>query len=157
MQHHILWPARQEYWSGLIFLTQRQSPGILHCRRILYHPSHQGSPLTHCHTDHTASPDWACVTVATTVEWAGAECSHHHGKLYWTNLRWEEASCSSFPSSPCHVLTRFLDCLLLWSGRSPGEENGYPLQYSCLESPMIRGTWQATVHGVAKRWTRLSD
>ena len=34
--------------------------------------------------------------------------------------------------------------------RSPGEGNGYPLQYSCLENPMDRGAWQATVHGVAK-------
>ena len=32
------------------------------------------------------------------------------------------------------------------SGRSPGEENGYPLQLSCLENPMDRGAWQATVH-----------
>ena len=36
------------------------------------------------------------------------------------------------------------------SGRSPGEWNGYPLQYSCLENPMDRGVWQATVHGVTK-------
>ena len=36
------------------------------------------------------------------------------------------------------------------SGRSPGEENGSPPQYSCLESPMDRGAWQATVHGVAR-------
>ena len=36
------------------------------------------------------------------------------------------------------------------SGRSPGEGNGNPLQYSCLENPMDRGTWQATVHGVAR-------
>ena len=35
-------------------------------------------------------------------------------------------------------------------GRCPGEGNGYPLQYSCLENPMNRGAWQATVHGVAK-------
>ena len=42
-------------------------------------------------------------------------------------------------------------------GRSPGEENGYPLQCSCLENPMDRGAWGATVHGVAKSWTRLSD
>ena len=34
-------------------------------------------------------------------------------------------------------------------GRSPGEGNGYPLQYSCLENAMDRGAWQATVHGVA--------
>ena len=36
------------------------------------------------------------------------------------------------------------------SGRSPGEGNGNPLQYSCLENPMDRGAWRATVHGVAR-------
>ena len=41
-------------------------------------------------------------------------------------------------------------------GRSPGEGNGNPLQYSCLENPMDRGAWQATVHGVAKSRTGLS-
>ena len=40
---------------------------------------------------------------------------------------------------------------------SPGEGNGDPLQYSCLENPKDRGTWWATVHGVAKSRTRLSD
>ena len=39
----------------------------------------------------------------------------------------------------------------------PGEGHGNPLQYSCLENPMDRETWQATAHGVTKRWTRLSD
>ena len=43
------------------------------------------------------------------------------------------------------------------SGRSPGEGNGNPFQYSCLENPMDAGAWWATVHGVAKSWTRLSD
>ena len=38
-----------------------------------------------------------------------------------------------------------------------GEGNGTPLQYSCLENPMDRGAWWATVHGVAKSQTRLSD
>ena len=42
-------------------------------------------------------------------------------------------------------------------GRSPGEGNGNQLQYSCLENPMDRGAWRATVHGVAKSWTRLSN
>ena len=42
-------------------------------------------------------------------------------------------------------------------GRSPGEGNGNPLQYSCLENPMDGGAWQAAVHGVAKTQTRLSD
>jgi len=40
-------------------------------------------------------------------------------------------------------------------GSSPGEGNGYPLQYSCLENPMDRGAWWATVHGVTKSQTRL--
>ena len=39
------------------------------------------------------------------------------------------------------------------SGISPGEENGNPLQYPCLEIPMDRGAWQATVHGVTKSRT----
>ena len=43
--------------------------------------------------------------------------------------------------------------LIPGSGRSPGEENGNPLQYSCLENPMDRGAWQAIVHGVAKSQT----
>ena len=42
-------------------------------------------------------------------------------------------------------------------GRSPGEGNGYPLQYFCLQSLMDRGAWRAIVHGVAKSWTQLSD
>ena len=42
-------------------------------------------------------------------------------------------------------------------GRSPGEWNGNPLQYSCRENSMDRGAWWATVHGVAKSWTQLGD
>ena len=43
------------------------------------------------------------------------------------------------------------------SGRSFGEGKGKPLQYSCLENPMDRGAWWATVHGVSKSRTQLSD
>ena len=42
-------------------------------------------------------------------------------------------------------------------GRSLGEGNGNPLQYSCLKNPMDGGAWQATVHGVTKSRTRLND
>ena len=42
-------------------------------------------------------------------------------------------------------------------GRSPGGGNGNLLQYSCLQNPMNRGAWQATVYGVAKSQARLSD
>ena len=41
------------------------------------------------------------------------------------------------------------------SGRSPGGGLGNPLQYSCLENPMDRGAWRASVHRVPKCWTRL--
>ena len=44
-----------------------------------------------------------------------------------------------------------------WIGKIPGEENGNPLQYSCLEHSMDRGPWQAIVHVVAKRLTQLSN
>ena len=42
-------------------------------------------------------------------------------------------------------------------GRSPEEGNDNPLQYSCLENPMDRGAWRATVHGVTKSWTGPND
>ena len=43
------------------------------------------------------------------------------------------------------------------SGRSPGEGNGYPLYYSCLENSLDRGAWQAMVHGVANSQTQLKQ
>ena len=47
--------------------------------------------------------------------------------------------------------------LIPGSGQFPGEGNGSPLQFSCLEHHKDRGAWQATVHGVAKSWIRLSN
>ena len=46
---------------------------------------------------------------------------------------------------------------ILGLGRVLGEGKGYPLQYFCLENSMDRGAWRATVHGVEKNWTWLSD
>ena len=43
------------------------------------------------------------------------------------------------------------------SGRSPGVRNGHALQYSCLENPIYRGAWQATICRVKKNWTRLKQ
>ena len=43
------------------------------------------------------------------------------------------------------------------SGRSPGERNDKPLQYSCLANSMVRGAWWATAHGVTRSWTQLRD
>ena len=47
--------------------------------------------------------------------------------------------------------------LIPGSGRFPGKGNDYLLQYSCLENSMDKGVWQATVHGVSKRSTQLSN
>ena len=44
-----------------------------------------------------------------------------------------------------------------WIRKIPGEGNGYPLQYSCLENSMDRGAWWAAVHRITKSQTRLSD
>ena len=63
------------------------------------------------------------------------------GSLVVTNLHASAGDVSSIPGS----------------GRSPGEGNGNPLQYSCLGNPTDRGAWWPTVHGVAKNWLRLSN
>ena len=48
-------------------------------------------------------------------------------------------------------------CSIPGAGRSPGEGHGNPLQNSCLGNLMDRGAWQATVYGISKSWTRLSN
>ena len=45
--------------------------------------------------------------------------------------------------------------LIPWSWRSPGEGKGNPLQYSCLENPMDRGVWRASVQGLSRSWRQL--
>ena len=78
-----------------------------------------------------------------------------------------------FPPPPSQgqlKVLKLLSCSMLWTsqqqglplsvlqlGRFPGEGNSNPLQDSCLENPMDRGAWWATVHGVPKSWTQLSD
>ena len=57
-----------------------------------------------------------------------------------------------FSKSP----TFFSPIFLIFVGRN-GEGNGNPLQYSCLENPMVGGAWKAAVHGIAEDQTRLSD
>ena len=58
----------------------------------------------------------------------------------------------------CHIISEklLLNGLIPGLGRSPGEGNGNPLQYSCLGNPMDRGDWRAIVHGVAKE-TQFTD
>ena len=72
----------------------------------------------------------------TTTSWIGLPCSSN-GK---------ESACNAGGPG-----------LIPGSGRSSGEGNGSPLQYSCLENPMDRVAWRATVHKFTKSWTRLSN
>ena len=65
--------------------------------------------------------------------------------LWWLRKKGKEPACNAGDPDP-----------IPGSGRSPGEGNGNPLQYSCLENFMDRGDWQATVRGVAKSGTWLS-
>jgi len=58
---------------------------------------------------------------------------------------------------PAHAGKARDDGLILGSSRFPAGGHGNPLQYSCLENPIDRGAWQATVHGVAQSWTRLKQ
>ena len=84
--------------------------------------------------------------------WPGVEeedpepcSSHRHTKITATYRA--TAGASDGKESACNVGDM---ALIPGLGRSPGEGNGNPLQYSCLENPMGKGTWQATVHGVTK-------
>ena len=70
-------------------------------------------------------------------------------------------TCSPDECSPCHFKESACNTgglgSILASERSPGEGNGYPLQYSALENSVDRGAWQATVQEVTKSWTWLSN
>ena len=74
--------------------------------------------------------------------------------MYWSSLRMDLKPGSEVKESARNVGDMGL---IPGLGRSPGEENGNPLQYSCLENPMDRGAWWATVHRVAKSRIGLSD
>ena len=78
-------------------------------------------------------------------QWCGEQTQ---GATFGIRLPWWFSS--KEPACQCRRLG-----LIPGSGRCPGEGNSNPLQYSCLGNPMIRGAWQATVHGVAKSDTTL--
>ena len=71
--------------------------------------------------------------------------------------RWGESIISSQPCGPAPLLPSARYKALYLVDALNGEGNGTPLQYSCLENPMDRGAWWATVHGVAKSRTGLRD
>ena len=123
----------QEYWSGSlsllqgIFLTHESKQGFLHCRRLLYQLSYQGSPRNSI-CDKRLS--YMCV-----YQWVSLVA--HTVK---------ESACNAGDPSSVPGL-----------GKSSGEGVGYPFQHPCLENSMDKGAWWAAVREVAKSWTQSSD
>ena len=79
---------------------------------------------------------------------------HTHTHVYI--LLWDSPSGSGVNKSPANAGDTGDPDSIPGSGRSPGEGNSNPPQYSCLRNPMDRRTWQATVRGIAKNQTQLS-
>ena len=100
-----------------IFPIQGWNPGLPHCSRILYLLSHQRSPIQ----TRNCLLNWKNVLVLSSFS---------------GGLEGKESSCSAGDLG-----------LIPGLGRSPEEGNSYPLLYSCLESSMNRGTWQASLWG----------
>ena len=73
------------------------------------------------------------------------------------NLSPEFSGTPGVKNSPVNAEDIKEEGLIPGSGRFPGGENGNPLQYSCRENPMDKEAWWATVHGVSKSRTRLSN
>ena len=117
------------YLLQRIFPTQGSNLGLLNCRRILNHLSHQGGPHP--------------------IKLEINSCLINQAIHIWAS---QVAQMLKNPPANAGDVG-----LILKLGRSPGAGNSYPLQYSCLENSTDRGVWRATVHGVAKSQTRLSN
>ena len=119
-------------------------PGVLwrHCFRSQVIPSHQQNALT-----------WAFTSLI--KGFSSSSVPHFlYKSLRKRVVVWTLVSPISHKVSACNEGD---PGLIPGLGRSPGEGNGNPLQYSCLENSMDWGAWWATVHGVAKSRTRLSE
>ena len=80
------------------------------------------------------------------VDYSSTPSGAVHGLPWW--LSGKESACNAEDSGDAGLIPG--------SGRSSGGGHGNPLQYSCLENPMDRGAWQATVYSIAKSQTQLS-
>ena len=166
-----------------IFPTQESNPGLPHCRQILYQLNYKRSPRPYLKPEEgNGNPlHYSCLgTPMGREDWQAIV----HGLPEWLSCK--ESACNagepglipeweSFPGEGIDYTLQYSWASLVvqtgknlpavqetWGlipglGRSPGGGHGNPLQYSCLENPMDRGACQATVHGVAKSWTRLEQ
>ena len=120
---------RQEYWSGLPFPPLRDLPNLGMEPMSPAAPTLAGRFFT---TEPSGKP---CLSdVRTSIHYIPCSSVGFLGGLVG-----KESACNAGDSDS-----------IPGSGRYPGEENGNPLQHSCLENPMDRGAWQATVHRVAR-------
>ena len=136
-----------------IFPTQGSDPGLLHCRRILYQLSHEGSP-SYPFGCHVALGLSSVINIADS-----------HGYLW--RRQWQPTPV--LLPGKCHGQRSLVGCSPWGREESDrterlrfhfsllciGEGNGNPLQCSCLENPRDGGAWWAAVYGVAQSRTRL--
>ena len=115
-----------------IFPTQESNPGLLNCRQMIYQLSYEGSPNT--------QESFAFL-------YTNKKDQKEKNKYCILMHFWGFSQSSVGKSSACNAAD---PGLIPGSGRSPGEGNGNPLQYSCLENPMDRGAWWATVHRTSR-------
>ena len=130
--------SRQEYWGGCYLLLQGiLDPGIK--------PVSLTSPAL-------AGPFFTTSATCKALIGLGSALIQYGIILTWFRLpRWCHGKESAYQCRKCRRLG-----LIPGSGRSFGEGNSNPFQYFCLENPMDRGAWWATVHVVTKNWMQLS-
>ena len=137
--------SRQEYWSGLPFPSPGDlpNPGIELMSPALEADSLLSEPPGKPKLSSVFSPQLFgklsqrnCTCAPKLLSWTGGS----DGK------KKKKSACNAEDPD-----------LIPGSGRSPGGENGNPLQCSCLENPMDRGAWQSMAQGVTKSWTQLSN
>ena len=116
---------------------------------------HRISPFSGAWFPHLKSKESSvCPGRLCRIKYRWLNCKRSYKVAYYLSLLLGFPGSSDSKEPACNVED---PGLIPGSGRPPGEGNGNPLQYSCLENPMDRGAWWATVHGVAKSWAQLSD
>ena len=113
----------------------------------------------------------SCYCASWMISWLGLEfcvpnlflsdLNRYHSILYWdlifeSILHFIVPGGASDKEPACQCRKHRRPGFNSWVRKIPGEGNGNPLQYSCLEDPMDKGAWWATIHGFTKSWTQLS-